>query len=478
MLSAPSVPLPPQSIDAERAILGALLIEGTAGYRRLTALARPDQFLFEAHRHIFTAVAQLADRGDAIDLLTVTEELRRIGQLEATGGPANLALLVEHAAILVNVPAYEKIVVEEAMKRAYLQLAMRLREAATNGSRPAELLEMVDDVITEHRRQVARRRPDEAPTELTALLAHQFAARADVIGHGILPKQALMVLGGRAKLGKTNLTANMKLQRARGLAWLSFPTDPGVTLWLCPELAAPAIQLRMRTMLLHDEAGPIPEGRIHVKTTRGLALDEPEGLATVAGWIEETGADLVVADPLARLMVGHENDTRDMGKVVKAIDSLIDRLGVSVVIVHHVGKPQKDNPRQGGDRLRGAGALFAAADSVGMLDRDNDAFTLSWELRHAEPPAPQRLRRTDDLWMVPAGLSDEDQEVATIVSVISMTHDGLVGAIKEDSRCSKSTAKRRLKSALASGAIAKDGRRYIAGPAYRGSRVHEGSLSD
>jgi hypothetical protein len=353
------------------------------------------------------------------------------------------------------------------MKRAYLQLAMRLHESATNGSRPAELLAMVDDVVTEHRRQIARRRPDEAPTELTALLAHQLAARADVIGHGILPKLALMVLGGRAKLGKTNLTANMKLQRARGLAWLSFPTDPGVTLWLCPELAAPAIQLRMRTMLLHDEGGPIPEGRIHVKTTRGLALDEPEGLATVAGWIEQTGADLVVADPLARLMVGHENDTRDMGKVVKAIDSLIDRLGVSVVIVHHVGKPQKDNPRQGGDRLRGAGALFAAADSVGILDRDNDAFTLSWELRHAEAPAPQRLRRTDELWLVPAGLSDEDKAVAKIVLMIALTHTALVGAVIEDMHVSESTAKRRIGAALASKAIVKTDDRYIAGPAYR-----------
>ena len=63
-----------------------------------------------------------------------------------------------------------------------------------------------------------------------------------------------------------------------------------------------------------------------------LAFDDTEGLATIIGWIEETGADLVVGDPLARLMVGNEDDTRDMGRVVKAIDILIDRLGVSVVI--------------------------------------------------------------------------------------------------------------------------------------------------
>jgi replicative DNA helicase len=149
----PDVTLPPQSIDAERAVLGALLIEGAAGYRRLTALVRPEQFLLEAHRDVFAAMIRLDGRHDPIDVLTVTEELRHLGRLDAVGGQAALALLIEQASILVHLPTYERLVVDEATKRDYLALSQRLPEASINGASPAELLTLVDEMTAYHRRQ-------------------------------------------------------------------------------------------------------------------------------------------------------------------------------------------------------------------------------------------------------------------------------------------------------------------------------------
>jgi replicative DNA helicase len=269
-LSARSV-LPPVSIDAERVILGALLIEGAAGYRRLSALSRPEQFFIEANREIFAAIKRLDAHGDAIDLLTVTEDLRRTGRLEAAGGPANLALLVEQASILVNLPSYEKIVTEEATKRAYLALGERLRHGATNGTGADELAAMAEAVLTEHRRSHVQR-PDSAPTELSALLAHRFPPRADVVGRGILQRQTLVMGGGYSKVGKSILFDNLCLQRARGKPWLGFPTDPGVTLICSSEVPPEGVQSRFSTILQHDPDGQPPEGSIHIKTNRGLAL--------------------------------------------------------------------------------------------------------------------------------------------------------------------------------------------------------------
>src|SRR5262249_18690133 len=173
--------------------------------------------------------------------------------------------------------------------------------------------------------------------------------------------------------------ANALLQRGRGRPWIGFPTDPGISLLVQTELWAEVVAQRFRTMLQHDPE-PYPEGRVHVKTHRGIMLDDPAGLAQIAAWIEETGASLVGIDPLARHMAGDENSNRDMGVVVRAVDSLVERYGVAVWITHHPGKPKDGESRSGGDRLRGASALFASADTVMMMDRDGDGFMLSFQV--------------------------------------------------------------------------------------------------
>src|SRR5439155_18905098 len=120
---AVTVTLPPQSVEAERAVLGAILLEGVAGYRKLTTLtARADLFWIDANRETFTAMQRLAARGDGIDIVTVSEELRAMGVLERVGGPAFLALLEAEGCILNNLANYETIVVDAATKRTLLQL--------------------------------------------------------------------------------------------------------------------------------------------------------------------------------------------------------------------------------------------------------------------------------------------------------------------------------------------------------------------
>jgi replicative DNA helicase len=467
-------PLPPQSVEFERAILGAILIEGIEGYRRVPLLTSPEQFWVGANRTLFAAMQRLAHRGSAIDILLVSEELRSMGELDRIGGHVYLTDLLREAAILHNLPEYEQIVVDSARRRALLELSKRLEYEAQDGKRTEAIVLMAETTLAEMRMRPTTSKIAEVPTEWTALQAHRFPPRTDYIGHGILPKCSLMVVGGMTFLGKSALCYNLLAQRARGRAWLGHPTDPGVTLSLSAEIKLAGIQERL-TLMLGDEPDSIPKDALHFRDERGVKLDTPGGYDRIAGWVQETGATILHVDPIAKYMSTDENSGLAMGRVVDALESLADRFQLGVIAVHHEGHANRESGRTGFDRLRGHTALASAADTVLMLSRDGDGYRLEWQLRHARTPEPMRLTRDANLWYHPAGLSAEDQAVAKIVAVIGLTYDGLVGAIKEDAKVSESTAKRRLKAALASGAVEKVEGRYVAGPKYEGSRVHEGS---
>src|SRR5258705_11985198 len=92
-----SVPMriPPHNLDAERAVLGAILLEGRETLPRVIELLKPSDFYTEAHRFTYQSMLALFNRSEPVDVLTLTEELRRSDQLEIAGRPAALALRIE-----------------------------------------------------------------------------------------------------------------------------------------------------------------------------------------------------------------------------------------------------------------------------------------------------------------------------------------------------------------------------------------------
>jgi hypothetical protein len=466
-------------LDAENAVLGGALQPeyGPAMLRQLATMLQVTDFCQESHRTIFARMLAMQGAGLPVDQITIVSALRDHDELDAIGGPAKIAQLCEAGlyAIPARTSVYVAPILEAAHKRTMGALGQRIAHTACNGASAADVLDDAMATVDGIRRRLAARRPDEAPSELTALLAHRFPPRADVIGRGLLPRGGLLGLGGAPKMGKTLLVDNALLQRARGRPWLGFPTDPGITLKVQSELRAQVVAERFGTMLRH-EPEPFPEGRLHVKSRRGVMLDEPSGLAQIAAWIEETGADLLVVDPLARHMAGDENSNHDMSRMVRAIDSLIERYGVAVWLVHHPSKPKDGDTRTGGMRLRGASALFGAADTVVMMDRSDDAFTLTFELRHAAAPEPMRLTRTEDLWFIATDPDPELTAFAALTVPMPLPYNVLVSAAEQDLKLSKATAKRRIPFALAVGLLEKDpDGLYRPGSAYRQrvSQSHE-----
>jgi hypothetical protein len=251
------------------------------------------------------------------------------------------------------------------------------------------------------------------------------------------------------------LVLNLALRRAVCQPWLGFPTSPGRTLILQAEI--PERELQTRVRIQSEELGvPLPDKALYFVTHRGIRLDRTEGLQVCRRLVEEARPDFLIVDPLARFFSGDENSAREVGRLVGALDDLIQTYAVAVELVHHTAKPSVSDPREGGLRLRGSSALFGAADSVMLLDRDEDGFRLAFELRHGKEPEPMRLERTGRLWFVPGGPSEDVMAVATVVEALPLAWGRLVGALKADMGCSRATAARLIERAAKAGIIGKD----------------------
>jgi len=137
-----SSPVPPHNLDAERAVLGAILLEGRETVPRVIEVLKPSDFFTEAHRLTYQGMLALFDRGEPVDILTLTEELRQSAQLQLAGGPAALALLLEQGAIAVHLGSYIAIVRGRAALRELIQSCRQtLSQAYEDSGNPEQLVE-------------------------------------------------------------------------------------------------------------------------------------------------------------------------------------------------------------------------------------------------------------------------------------------------------------------------------------------------
>lgn len=212
--------IPPHNLDAEQAILGAVLLEGGAALSRIAPVLRPVDFYTEAHREIYAAMLALGDRREPVDLITLQEELRRTEQVEFIGGPAKLAILVEQGAIAGYLDHYVRMVGDTAIWRELLATSFSLqRDAFEATDDPDAVLEAAEVHIRELRtRRMAadtqglglRSLGDVLDTVITDLKAGRpkgmigtpFPSVNQLLAGGFLPGE-LILFGGYAGFGKT-----------------------------------------------------------------------------------------------------------------------------------------------------------------------------------------------------------------------------------------------------------------------------------
>src|SRR5262245_65743995 len=129
----------PHSLDAEKSVLGAILINNDA-FNHAAELIDAHDFFRDAHRRIFDRMVALSERGDAIDFVTLKEELSRKGDLEEVGGPAYIASLADGVPRSANVEHYARIVKEKSTLRSLIHSANRILADAYQAEDDADLI--------------------------------------------------------------------------------------------------------------------------------------------------------------------------------------------------------------------------------------------------------------------------------------------------------------------------------------------------
>jgi replicative DNA helicase len=394
--------LPPQSLEAEQSILGAILIDRDAVVE-VAEFLRPADFYRQANGAIFAAVLELFERREPIDIVTVAETLERADQLEGIGGRAYLSSLSSSTPTAVHAVQYARIVERKAVLRNLIGAAGRI--AGIGYEDPAEIQEAIDRAEAELF-AVSQKRIDSGFQKLDSLL-HQAYDRLDYLhAHrgeisGVrtgftdldslttgLQKSDLVILAARPSVGKTSLALNIaehaavKEKKSVGVFSLEMSKEQLVLRLLSSVANIDSQRLRSGFLEEMDFARIAPamnalsEAPLYIDDTPSISTME---LRTKARRLQaEAGLDLVIVDYLQLMQAAttsrDANRVQEVSEISRGLKALARELSVPVVALSQLSRqPEMRNenePRL--SDLRESGAIEQDADLVMFLYRERD----------------------------------------------------------------------------------------------------------
>jgi len=357
--------IPPHNLDAERAVLGAVLLEGRETLPRVIEVLRPSDFYTEAHRSIYETMLRLFDRSEPVDLITLNEELRRHGALDAVGGPAALALLVEHASIAAHLSAYAGIVRDMAVLRELIQTSTQIITQAFDAK------EDVQNLVDDAERRIfglAERRLEGSALPVGKILKNTFEyierlyerkehvtgvatgfEKLDLETSGLQPSD-FIIIAGRPSMGKTAFALNVAqhvgvVLRGKVLVLsLEMSAPQLVQRMLCSEAKVDSQGVRTGRLSASDwhrltaAAGRLSEAAIFIDDSPGLTVLEAR--AKARRMKAEHGLDLLVIDYL-QLMRGRaamESRQQEISEISRSLKALAKELTVPVVALSQLSR--------------------------------------------------------------------------------------------------------------------------------------------
>jgi len=392
------IKVPPQNLEAEQAVLGAMMLEPEAG-SSVFEMLQPEDFYRDNHRLIFSAIRDLFEKGDPVDLVSVAEILRQQGRLEQVGGIATISEIARSVPSAANVEYYAKLVTEKALLRQLIRATSSILE---RGYEPGEeargLLEEAEKLILD----LSRRRIKDGFSFIRDILLETFekieylyANKGNLTGvptffteldrmtSGWQPSD-LVIIAARPSMGKTAMVLNMAQNaavRAKvpvAIFSLEMSKEQLVQRMLCGE--AMVDQQRVRTGELLDAdwpkltqaVGPLSDAPIFIDDTVGISLAELRSKARRLKMEHNLG--MIVIDYLQLLSVGKKTESRqqEVAQISRTLKGLARELKVPVIALSQLnrGVEQRQDKRPIMSDLLESGAIEADADVISFIYRD------------------------------------------------------------------------------------------------------------
>jgi replicative DNA helicase len=389
----------PHNIDAEKSVLGAILVNNE-NYYRVVEVLRPEDFYLEAHRVIFRKMSDLIDRSKVIDLITIQEELVRGSQLESAGGIGYLASLLDGIPHLVNIEHYIEFIREKATLRQMIHSMNQVMAECFDQSGPAdEILDRAEQVLfnlSEKRIKVGFVSVKEMELPATRLIEKLYTEREMITGvatgfkdldrmtSGLQPSD-LIIVAARPSMGKTALCLNiaqhvaLHKEQTVGVFSLEMSKEQLLMRMLCAEARVDAHKVRTGYLgkddfrKLIDSLGRTTQAPMYIDDSSTLTVMEMR--AKCRRLKAERGLSLIIVDYL-QLMSGYgrvENRTQEISGISRGLKALAKELHVPVVALSQLSRApeqrQGDHKPQLSD-LRESGSIEQDADLVMFIYRE------------------------------------------------------------------------------------------------------------
>jgi replicative DNA helicase len=393
--------VPPHSIEAEQSVLGGLMLDNTS-WDKVIELVKEEDFYRPNHRLIFAAMENLGRRNQPFDVLTLTESLKAISELENAGGEVYLFELAKNTPTVANISAYAEIVRERSVLRQLVEVSGEIAGMAFNpeGRDTKEILDTAESRVFKIAEQRSR---GQGPVDIATLLS-KATARIDTLYHsedaitGLstgfndldemtsgLQKGDFVVIAGRPSMGKTTLAMNIAEHAAiknNGSVLVFSMEMPGESLAMRMMSSLGHIdQHKIRTGKLHDEDWPRLTSAVSMLSEANLYVDDtplmsPAELRARARRIARTNKDisLIVVDYLQLMHVPGFKEGRvgEITEVSRTLKALAKELNVPVVALSQLNRSleQRTDKRPQMSDLRESGAIEQDADLIIFIYRD------------------------------------------------------------------------------------------------------------
>jgi replicative DNA helicase len=391
--------IPPHNLEAEMAVLGAMLLGDRGGIERATEVLTRDDFYRDAHAHIYDGMIALTEKDEPVDIVTLKDELNRKGILEGIGGVGYLMQLGDIQFTTANIVYYAKIVQEKAILRRLIEASSQIAGSAYGEvEEVTELVDRAERTIFE----VARQRGGKGFTPLRPIINELFE-KIDTLYHdkgvttGVdtgykdlnyitsgLQDGDLIIIAARPSMGKTSLAIgigqNAATMSGKSVAVFSLEMSKEqlVQRMLCSEAKVDAH--RLRTGYLHDEdwhALALANERLwnaNVFIDDSTDMSALEMRAKCRRLRAEYGLDLIIVDYLQLMRGSGKNEgnrNEEITTIARGLKSLARELSVPVIALSQLSRAveRREDKRPMLSDLRESGSIEAEADVVAFIYR-------------------------------------------------------------------------------------------------------------